>query len=151
VLTVDDVLRMATAAGVTVRVQVYDLVVEHSVDSPVDVLSMLRRYKPELVSALRMRQASEPSLQPPEAAAKAPDAENASRDVALLQAMSENPGSSMQDWANASGQNKRAVQTALERRLRKRRLVENPLGKWRLTDEGCKAVSEGFAGATNTA
>jgi hypothetical protein len=127
-LTVDDVLRMAKAAGVTVRVEGYDLVLEHGVDSPVDVLLMLRRYKPELVSAPRMREAIERSLRPPEAVAKATDAHGAGRDAALLQAMSENPDGSMQDWANASGQSKRAVQTALEGRLRKRRLVENRSG-----------------------
>jgi hypothetical protein len=142
-LTVDDVLRMAKAAGVTVRVKGFALILEHDVDSPVDILLMLRRYKPELVSAVRMREAIERSLHPPEAVARAPDACGANRDAALLQAMSENPGCSMQDWANASGQSKRTVQTALEGRLRKRRLVENPLGKWRLTDEGRKAVSEG--------
>jgi hypothetical protein len=149
-LTVDDVLRMAAAAGVTVKVKGFDLVVEHSVDSPVDLLLMLRRYKPELVSALRMRQANEPS-QPPEAVAS--EASSANRDAALLQVMSESPGSSLQDWANASGQSKRAVQTLLEGRLRKRRLVENSVGKWRLTDEGRKAVSEGYVDvdATNAA
>jgi hypothetical protein len=148
-LTVDDVLRMAKASGVTVRVEGYDLVLEHGVDSSVDVLAMLRRYKPELVSALRMRRANEPSHQPPEAVAS--EASGANRDAALLQAMSENPDCSMQDWATASGQSKRAVQTALEGRLTKRRLVENPLGKWRLTDEGRKAISEGHVDATNAA
>jgi hypothetical protein len=61
-MTVDDVLRMAKAAGVTVLVEGYDLVLEYADDPPAHLVTMLRRYKPELVSALRMRQAEQRSL-----------------------------------------------------------------------------------------
>jgi hypothetical protein len=61
-MTVDDVLRMANSADVTVFVEGYDLVIEHDVDPPANLVAMLRRFKPELVSALRMRQAEQGSL-----------------------------------------------------------------------------------------
>jgi hypothetical protein len=61
-MTVDDVLRTAKSAGVTVLVDGYDLVLEHDTDPPVNLVAMLRRFKPELVSALRMRQAEQRSL-----------------------------------------------------------------------------------------
>jgi hypothetical protein len=60
--TVDDVLRVAKSAGVTVLVEGYDLVLEHEADPPPNLVTMLRHYKPELVSALRMRQADHRSL-----------------------------------------------------------------------------------------
>ena len=60
--TVDDVLRMARSAGVTVLVEGYDLVLEHEADPPPNLVAMLRHYKPELLSALRMRQAEQRSL-----------------------------------------------------------------------------------------
>jgi hypothetical protein len=60
--TVDDVLRVAESAGVTVLVEGYDLVLEHEADPPPNLVAMLRHYKPELVSALRMRQADQRSL-----------------------------------------------------------------------------------------
>src|ERR1700722_14076302 len=60
--TVDDVLRMAKSAGVTVLVEGYDLVLEHEADPPPNLVATLRHYKPELVSALRMRQADQRSL-----------------------------------------------------------------------------------------
>jgi hypothetical protein len=61
-MTVDDVLRTAKSAGVTVLVDGYDLVLEHDADPPVNLVAMLRRFKPELVSALRMRRAEQRSL-----------------------------------------------------------------------------------------
>jgi hypothetical protein len=61
-ITVDDVLRTAQSAGVIVVVEGYDLVLEHDDDPPLNLLAMLRHYKPELVSALRMRQAEQRSL-----------------------------------------------------------------------------------------
>ena len=60
--TVDDVLRVAKSAGVNVLVEGYDLVLEHEADPPPNLVAMLRHYKPELVSALRMRQAAQSSL-----------------------------------------------------------------------------------------
>jgi hypothetical protein len=60
--TVDDVLRSAKSAGVTVLVEGYDLVLEHQADPPPNLVAMLRHYKPELVSALRMREAEQRSL-----------------------------------------------------------------------------------------
>ena len=60
--TVDDVLRVAKSAGVHVLVEGYDLVLEHEADPPPNLVAMLRHYKPELVSALRMRQAAQSSL-----------------------------------------------------------------------------------------
>ena len=60
--TVDDVLRMAESAGVTVVVDGYDLVLEHNTDPPANLIAMIRRFKPGLVSALRMRQAEQRSL-----------------------------------------------------------------------------------------
>lgn len=60
--TVDDVLRVAESAGVTVLVEGYDLVLEHEAAPPPNLVAMLRHYKPELVSALRMRQADQRSL-----------------------------------------------------------------------------------------
>ena len=61
-MTVDDVLRTAKSAGVTVLVEGYDLVLEHQADPPPNLVAMLRHYKPELVSALRMREAEQRSL-----------------------------------------------------------------------------------------
>lgn len=61
-MTVDDVLRMASSAGVSVLVDGYDLVLEHDADPPANLVAMLRHFKPELVSALRMRQAEQRSL-----------------------------------------------------------------------------------------
>ena len=61
-MTVDDVLRMANSAGVTVLVEGYDLVLEHDADPPANLVAMLRHFKPELVSALRMREADQRSL-----------------------------------------------------------------------------------------
>jgi hypothetical protein len=61
-MTFDNVLRMAKLAGVTVRVDGYDLVLEHDTEPPRDLVAMFRRFKPELVSALRMRQAEQRSL-----------------------------------------------------------------------------------------
>jgi hypothetical protein len=61
-MTVDNVLRMAKSAGVTVLVDGYDLVLEHDADPPSDLVAMCSRFKPELVSALRMRQAEQNSL-----------------------------------------------------------------------------------------
>ncbi len=61
-MTVDDVLRMAKSAGVSVLVDGYDLVLEHDADPPAHLVAMLRHFKPELVSALRMRQAEQRSL-----------------------------------------------------------------------------------------
>jgi len=43
--TVDDVLRMAKSAGVTVLVEGYDLVLEHEADPPPNLVAMLRHYK----------------------------------------------------------------------------------------------------------
>ena len=60
--TVDDVLRMAKSAGVTVLVEGYDLVLEHEADPPPNLVAMLRHYKRELVGALRMREAEQRSL-----------------------------------------------------------------------------------------
>jgi hypothetical protein len=79
---------------------------------------------------------------------EAREASAARRDVALFKAIADNPSGSMQDWANATGQSKRAVQTALEGRLSKQRLVENPLGKWGLTDKGRKALRDISAAGT---
>ena len=61
-MTVDGVLRIAKSAGVTVLVEGYDLVLEHQADPPPNLVAMLRHYKPELVSALRMRQAEQRRL-----------------------------------------------------------------------------------------
>jgi hypothetical protein len=61
-MTVDDVLRMAKAAGVTVLLDGYDIVLEHDTDPPPNLVTMFRRFKPELVSALRMRQADQRNL-----------------------------------------------------------------------------------------
>jgi len=61
-MTVDDVLRMASSAGVSVLVDGYDLVLEHDVDPPANLVAMLRHFKSELVSALRMRQAEQRGL-----------------------------------------------------------------------------------------
>ena len=60
--TVDDVLRMAKSAGVTVLVEGYDLILEHEADPPPHLVAMLRHYKRELVGALRMREAEQRSL-----------------------------------------------------------------------------------------
>jgi hypothetical protein len=61
-MTVDDVLRMAKAAGVTVLLDGYDIVLEHDTDPPPNLVTMFRRFKPELVSAPRMRQADQRNL-----------------------------------------------------------------------------------------
>jgi hypothetical protein len=61
-MTVDDVLRMAKLHGVTVQVDGYDLVLEHDADPPHNLLTIFRSFKPELVSALRTRQADQRSL-----------------------------------------------------------------------------------------
>jgi hypothetical protein len=61
-MTVDDVLRIANSAGVTVLVEGYDLVLEHDADPPANLVAMLRHFKRELVSALRMRQAEQRSI-----------------------------------------------------------------------------------------
>jgi hypothetical protein len=61
-MTVDDVLGMANSAGVTVLVEGYNLVLEHDDDPPTNLMAMLRHFKPELVSALRMREAEQRSL-----------------------------------------------------------------------------------------
>jgi hypothetical protein len=61
-MRVDDVLRMAESVGVTVTVEGFDLVLEHDDDPPAHLVAMLRHYKPELVSALLMRQAEQRSL-----------------------------------------------------------------------------------------
>ena len=61
-MTVDDVLRIAKSAGVTVLVEGPNLVLEHDDDPPAHLVAMLRHYKPELVSALLMRQAEQRSL-----------------------------------------------------------------------------------------
>jgi hypothetical protein len=61
-MTVDEVLRMANSAGVSVLVDGYDLVLEHDADPPPNLVAMLRHFKPELVSALRVRQAEQRSL-----------------------------------------------------------------------------------------
>ena len=61
-MTVDDVLRIAKSAGVTVLVEGCNLVLEHDDDPPAHLVAMLRHYKPELVSALLMRQAEQRSL-----------------------------------------------------------------------------------------
>jgi hypothetical protein len=61
-MTVDDVLRMASSAGVSVLVDGYDLVLEHDVDPPANLVAMLRHFKSELVSVLRMRQAEQRGL-----------------------------------------------------------------------------------------
>ena len=60
--TVDDVLRVAKSAGVIVLVEGYDLILEHEADPPPHLVAMLRHYKRELVSALRMREAEQRSL-----------------------------------------------------------------------------------------
>jgi hypothetical protein len=61
-MTVDDVLRMAKAAGVTVLLDGHDLVLEHDADPPPNLVAMFRRFKQEIVSALRMREAEQRSL-----------------------------------------------------------------------------------------
>ena len=61
-MTVDDVLRMTSSAGASVLVDGYDLVLEHDVDPPANLVAMLRHFKSELVSALRMRQAEQRGL-----------------------------------------------------------------------------------------
>jgi hypothetical protein len=61
-MSVDDVLRMAKSAGVTVLVEGYDLILEHEADPPSHLVAMLRHYKRELVGALRMREAEQRSL-----------------------------------------------------------------------------------------
>jgi RecA-family ATPase len=80
---------------------------------------------------------------------EAREASTVNRDAALLKAMSENQNGSMQAWANASGQNKRAVQTALQGRLKKGRLVEKSLGKWSLTSKARKALRDASEGRTD--
>jgi hypothetical protein len=63
-MTVNDVLHMAKSAGAGVAAQVegYNLVLEYDADPPAQLVGMLRRFKPELVSALRMRQADQRNL-----------------------------------------------------------------------------------------
>ena len=61
-MSVDDVLRMAKSAGVTVLVEGYDLILEHEADPPPHLVAMLRHYKRVLVGALRMREAEQRSL-----------------------------------------------------------------------------------------
>jgi hypothetical protein len=58
-MRVDDVLRMAKSAGVTVKVEGSNLVLEYDADPPANLVGMLRCFKPEFVSALRMRQAEQ--------------------------------------------------------------------------------------------
>jgi hypothetical protein len=53
---------MASSAGVSVLVDGYDLVLEHDVDPPANLVAMLRHFKSELVSVLRMRQAEQRGL-----------------------------------------------------------------------------------------
>jgi hypothetical protein len=61
-ITVDNILHMARSAGVTVLVDGYDLVLEHDANPPADLVAICRRFKPELVRALRMRQAEQHGL-----------------------------------------------------------------------------------------
>jgi hypothetical protein len=58
-MRVDDVLRLAKSAGVTVQVEGSNLVLEYDADPPANLVDMLRCSKPEFVSALRMRQAEQ--------------------------------------------------------------------------------------------
>jgi hypothetical protein len=53
---------MAKSAGVTVLVDGFDLVLENGTDPPPHLVAMFRRFEPEIVSALRMRQAEQRSL-----------------------------------------------------------------------------------------
>jgi hypothetical protein len=61
-MTVDDVLRTAKSVGVAVEVEGYNLVVEYDADPSAQLLRMLRHFKPEIFSALRVRQAEQRSL-----------------------------------------------------------------------------------------
>ena len=58
-IRVDDLLRMAEAVGVTLTVEGRNLILEHAADPPADLVETVRRHKPELVTALRKRQAEE--------------------------------------------------------------------------------------------
>jgi hypothetical protein len=59
VILVDDLLGMAEAIGVTVMVEDSNLILEHDADPPAELVEAFRRHKPDLVSALRMREADQ--------------------------------------------------------------------------------------------
>jgi hypothetical protein len=58
-MRVDDVLRMATSAGVTVQVEGSNLVLEYDADPPEDVIAALKAAKPAIVGELRIRAAQD--------------------------------------------------------------------------------------------
>jgi hypothetical protein len=58
---VDDVLRMAKSAGVTVQVEGSNLVLEYDADPPEDVIVALKAAKPAIVGELRVRSARDHS------------------------------------------------------------------------------------------
>ncbi|MCW2285687.1 hypothetical protein M2323_001981 [Rhodoblastus acidophilus] len=59
--------------------------------------------------------------------------------IALLRAMIANPTGSQRDWGAAIGKAKSNVNGRLQT-LKREKLVEDILGKWRVTDKGQKAV-----------
>jgi hypothetical protein len=60
-MRVDDVLRMATSACVTVQVEGSNLVLEYDADPPEDVIAALKAAKPAIVGELRVRSARDHS------------------------------------------------------------------------------------------
>jgi hypothetical protein len=61
-------------------------------------------------------------------------------DIALLRAMIGEPDGTQADWGRAIGRTKARVNARLQK-LKRRKLVEEGLGKWRVTPTGVKETS----------
>jgi len=108
---------------------------------------------PDLLDA-KGRQFKLPVMRPCDAAsAEQREAVEANLDLALLRAMIAEPDATQDRWAKMIGRSKSSVNAKLQK-LKRPKLVEQCLGKWRVTPKGHKEVSErsssGCSGSTKS-
>jgi len=102
---------------------------------------------PDLLDA-KGRQFLLPTMRPvSRETAEQRDKAEANLDLALLQAMIANPDGTQAEWGHAIGRDKSRVNRKLQR-LKVLKLVEEGLGKWRVTPRGIKEASAGEAPMT---
>jgi hypothetical protein len=96
---------------------------------------------PDLLDA-KGRQFMLPTMRPASAEAAAQrDKDETNTDLALLRAMIANPDGTQAEWGNAIGRAKGRVNAKLQK-LKQIRLVEEGLGKWRITPKGMKEAED---------
>jgi hypothetical protein len=96
---------------------------------------------PDLLDA-KGRQFMLPTMRPASAEVAAQrDNDETNTDLALLRAMIADPDGTQAEWGNAIGRSKGRINAKLQK-LKKLKLVEEGLSKWRVTTKGVKEVGQ---------